>query len=424
LLARCCAWSLLALAGCIAQAASLTVLMGDDIAASSEFVQQLRADQEPGSRFELVRLSPGRRDPQQSVRQRKRRCRCRARGQCRRAHAQPAHGGDAGLTMAVGPAAARAAVERPGQEPLVLAMLSRLDYEALKAGSPALRRGDRRVGVLLRDPAMADQLALISAVLPQKHRIGVVATPESEPLVRELQRAAQGANPAWDVRVEYAPDARSLAAALRTVVPQSDALMVLPDLIGDNQAATLSVLRAGAGAGLPVFGASEGLVRSGGLAAAVSTPSQLAQQARLLGQKVASAQRQQQQRAAGGSGHAGHRARQRHRGTRARPAPAGGTGTDRTARGAAMSTAVPPKTRHAPAADEHAPARARAQRVPTRWSCAATCSATCSALAWCRARPWRSRSRAGSRTAGCRRSKPPSTPRARPWRARWRPCPT
>jgi putative ABC transport system substrate-binding protein len=107
--------------------------------------------------------------------------------------------------------------------------------------------------------------------------------------VRELQRAAQGANPAWELRVEYAPDARSLAAALRLVVPQSDALMVLPDLIGDNQAATLSVLRAGAGAGLPVFGASEGLVRSGGLAAAVSTPSQLAQQARLLGQKVAGA---------------------------------------------------------------------------------------------------------------------------------------
>lgn len=280
----------LASAGHVASAASLTVLMGDDIAASSEFVQQLRADQEPGSRFELVRLSPGGTEPPLSVDS----ASTGAGTETERAanagvRTRSLRTADAGLTMAVGPAAARAAVERPGQEPLVLAMLSRLDYEALKAGSPALRRGDRRVGVLLRDPAMADQLALINAVLPQKHRIGVVATPESEPLVRELQRAAQGANPAWDVRVEYAPDARSLAAALRTVVPQSDALMVLPDLIGDNQAATLSVLRAGAGAGLPVFGASEGLVRSGGLAAAVSTPSQLAQQARLLGQKVASA---------------------------------------------------------------------------------------------------------------------------------------
>ncbi|WP_261803637.1 ABC transporter substrate binding protein [Variovorax sp. PAMC26660] len=280
----------MALAGGAASATSLTVLMGDDIAASSEFVQQLRADQEPGSRFELVHLAPGGVDPQQQQQA------------ADVAGAEPERAANAGvrtrslrtatdapLTMAVGPAAARAAVERPGQEPLVLAMLSRLDYEALKASSPALKRGDRRVGVLLRDPAMADQLALINAVLPQKRRVGVVATPESEPLVRELQRAAQGASPAWDVHVEYAPDARSLAAALRVVVPQSDALMVLPDLIGDNQAATLSVLRAGASAGLPVFGASEGLVRSGGLAAAVSTPSQLAQQARLLGQKVASA---------------------------------------------------------------------------------------------------------------------------------------
>jgi len=269
-----------------AAATSLTVLMGDDSAAHSEFVQQLRASQEPGGRFELVRLSPTGEMPQ-TIETAGAEPEPRANAGVRTRSMRPSS--DAGLTMAVGAAAARAAVERPGQEPLVLAMLSRLDYEALKAGSPALKRGDRRVGVLLRDPAMADQLALIGAVLPQKHRIGVVATPESEPLVRELQRAAQGANPAWDVRVEYAPDARSLAAALRTVVPQSDALMVLPDLIGDNQAATLSVLRAGAGAGLPVFGASEGLVRSGGLAAAVSTPSQLAQQARLLGQKVAAA---------------------------------------------------------------------------------------------------------------------------------------
>jgi putative ABC transport system substrate-binding protein len=269
-----------------ASAASLTVLMGEDSAAHSEFVQQLRADQEPGGKFELVRLSPGGAEVPQGTET--------AGADPERANAgvrtrSLRTASDAGLTVAVGVTAARAAIDRPGQEPLVLAMLSRLDYETLRAGNPTFKRGDRRVGVLLRDPAMADQLALIGAVLPQKHRIGVVATPESEPLVRELQRAAQGANPAWDVRVEYAPDAKSLAAALRAVVPLSDALMVLPDLIGDNQAATLAVLRAGAGAGLPVFGASEGLVRSGGLAAAVSTPVQLAQQARLLGQKVASA---------------------------------------------------------------------------------------------------------------------------------------
>ena len=271
-----------------ASATGLTVLMGDDLAAHSEFVQHLRAGQEPGGRFDLVRLPQGGADTLQAVEaaaaepDRAANAGVRTRG----LRTAPA---DAGMTLAVGVPAARAALERPGQQPLVLAMLSRLDYETLRASSPALRRGDRRVGVLLRDPAMGDQLALVGAVLPNKYRIGVVATPESEPLVRELQRSAQGANPPWDVQVEYAPDVRSLAAALHSVVPRSDALMVLPDLIGDSQAATLSVLRAGAGAGLPVFGASEGLVRSGGLAAAVSTPAQLARQARLLGQKLASA---------------------------------------------------------------------------------------------------------------------------------------
>jgi putative ABC transport system substrate-binding protein len=196
----------LALAGCIAQAASLTVLMGDDIAASSEFVQQLRAARNPAAASSWfacrpagpIRSSRWTAPPVPSA---------RANAGVRTRGLRTA---DAPVTMAVGPAAARAAVERPGQEPLVLAMLSRLDYEALKAGSPALRRGDRRVGVLLRDPAMADQLALISAVLPQKHRIGVVATPNPNRWCASCS-APQGANPAWDVRVEYAPDARSLA---------------------------------------------------------------------------------------------------------------------------------------------------------------------------------------------------------------------
>ncbi|MDQ0572696.1 putative ABC transport system substrate-binding protein [Variovorax paradoxus] len=279
----------LAQLGANASASGLTVLMGDDLAAHSEFVQHLRTGQEPGGRFELVRLSPGGGAETSQITETAAAEPDRGANAGVRTRSLRAAPVDASLTMAVGVPAARAALERPGQQPLVLAMLSRLDYENLRASSPALRRGDRRVGVLLRDPAMADQLALVAAVLPQKYRIGVVATPESEPLVRELQRAAQGGNPPWDVQVEYAPDATSLAAALRSVVPRSDALMVLPDLIGDSQAATLSVLRAGAGAGLPVFGASEGLVRSGGLAAAVSTPAQLAQQARLLGQKLASA---------------------------------------------------------------------------------------------------------------------------------------
>ena len=246
-----------------AQAAGLTVLMADETAAHIEFVRQLRETQDAGSLFNLVHLVVG--EPA---------------GEDFAAAPRPA----SHITIAVGIAAARSAIERPGPDPLVLAMLSRLDYESLK-GTAALRRPERQIGVLLREPAMSDQLALIDALLPAKRRLGVVATAESEPIVIELQRAGLG----WDLQIEYAPDAKSLAAVLRLLVPRSDALLVLPDKIGDSQAATLAVLRAGAGAGLPVFGTNEGLVRSGGLAAAVSTPSQLAQQARALGRRLAAA---------------------------------------------------------------------------------------------------------------------------------------
>jgi len=257
-------------------AGGLTVLVADDLAAHVGFVRQLRESQDAGSRFDLIRVDAR---PAQAeaaaVDEDAANAGVRTRG-LRPSSPSP------DVTMAVGIAAARTAIERPGTDPLVLALLSRLDYETLRI-SPALRRPDRPIGVLLREPSMADQLALIEAVLPRKRRLGVIATAESEPLVRELQRAGQG----WDLQVEYAPDARSLAAVLRALVARSDALLVLPDLIGDSQAATLTVLRAGASAGLPVFGMSEGLVRSGGLAAAVCTPDQMARQARALARKLA-----------------------------------------------------------------------------------------------------------------------------------------
>lgn len=272
---------LLAMQPGLAQAAAptrLTVLTLDDRAASAEFVRQLRETQAPGGQMQVVRLSPdgagATAAPSGAEEEQAANAGVRTRG---------LRGSGEGLTVAVGPGAARSAIESDSREPLLLAMLSRLEYENLKA-NPGLHRADRRVGVLLRDPSMADQLALVDAALPQRRRLGVVATAESEPLLAELERAA-GKN--WTLQVATAPDAKSIAPALRGVLAGSDALMVLPDAIGDDQAATLAVLHAAANAGLPVFGASEGMVRSGGLAAAVSTPTQLARQAHALGQKLA-----------------------------------------------------------------------------------------------------------------------------------------
>lgn len=263
----------------LAQAAlnRLTVITGDDRAASTEFIQQLRDVQAPGAQMQVVRLSPAEKGaPVASLREEEQAPNAAVRSRGLRDNG-PA------LTVAVGAGAARSAIESDSREPLLLTMLTRLEYENLKA-SPGLRWEGRRVGVLLRDPSMADQLALVDAALPQRRRLGVVATAESEPLLAELERAA---GKQWTLQVSTAPDAKSIAGALRGALTGSDAIMVLPDAIGDDQAATLAVLHAAAGAGLPVFGASEGMVRSGGLAAAVSTPTLLARQAHAMGLKLA-----------------------------------------------------------------------------------------------------------------------------------------
>ncbi|WP_218511528.1 ABC transporter substrate-binding protein, partial [Variovorax sp. dw_308] len=227
------------------RAVGITVLQADDLPAHVEFVRQLKDSQDPNGSFALVRVgaqgtaagAPNATTELAGAEDDRVGGGVRTRGA--RANASGAATLPASITIAVGPDAAKAALERPGTEPLMLAMLSRLDYESLK-NHPALRRVDRRVGVLLRDPAMADAIALVDAVLPRKRRLGMVVTDESEPLLQEVRRAAPG----WDLQVEYAADPRSLARALKALMPRSDALLVLPDLIGDDQAATLAVLRA------------------------------------------------------------------------------------------------------------------------------------------------------------------------------------
>jgi len=263
-----------------AASAGLTVFAPDESAAE-EFVRQLRATQ-GSEHLELVRVArrgsaAGAPAPEPAPA-------IAARGQGKAPRGVPKRAGNDGWTLALGPAAAREAMGRESDEPLVLAMLSRTDYDQLK-DNPALRRGERRLGVLLREAPMREQLALIDAALPEKRRLGVVSTPGGEAALRELREAAQG----WDLQVAIAPDAKSIGQALRAVLPRSDALIVLPDLIGEDAAASQALLRGAAGAGVPVFGSSEKLVRSGGLAAVVATPEQQALQARALGRKVAGA---------------------------------------------------------------------------------------------------------------------------------------
>lgn len=198
-------------------------------------------------------------------------------------NAPPATTSPASLVeVAVGPQAARAALDQPsGDGPLLLALLSRLDYHGLQS-HPALRQPRRPIAVLLREPELGRQAALIRALLPPRPRIGVVASADVEPLVEEL-RASDG----QDLIVQYVSDAAALADALRKVLGEADALLVLSDRLGNDATASLTLLHAAAAARKPAFTTSEAGVRAGALAAAVASPSQLASQAMALSRELA-----------------------------------------------------------------------------------------------------------------------------------------
>ena len=296
----------------------------------------------PGSRQPLRPGPRARRRPRAGTAERRRRPR-----DGRRAHPQHAPGRPRRtlpITMAVGPVAARAAIERPGQDPLVLAMLSRLDYESLKA-SPALRRTDRHVGVLLREPAMADQLALIDAVLPQKRRLGVVATAESEPIVRELQRAAQGLGPAG--RIRAGREVAGLRAARAGAAQRCAHGAARPDRRQPGRHAR------GAARGRRRRPAGVRRQRRPGALGRPGRRRLHARPARAAGARAGpeGGRRPARRGRAGRSGDAGHRARQQHRGARAGPAPSRRTRTDRAGR-------PPPDDRPEPR-----PGRARLRRT-------------------------------------------------------------
>ena len=178
------------------------------------------------------------------------------------------------VQVAVGLDAARRLLDQAGQQgPLLLALLSRPEWDALRQ-LPALTHPQRPIAVLLREPAISTQVALAEAILPANSKLGVVATTSLEPMVQELQRNARSKN----LIIGYAADARALASTLQDVLPRSDGLLILSDRLGDETSAGITLLHAAATARKPAFATSEAGVRAGALAGAIPTPAQLAQQ--------------------------------------------------------------------------------------------------------------------------------------------------
>lgn len=179
------------------------------------------------------------------------------------------------LVVTVGAEATRAVLRRGSSTPLVATLLPRQAYERALADTAGVRPRPASTAIFLDQPP-GRQLAFIRQLLPDRHRIGLLAGPETHSMLPALRQAAQASGLGLEPE-EVEGDANPVAA-LNHLLPRSDLLLALPDTVykRDNiRAILLTTYRFQR----PVVGFSQALVTAGALAAIYSTPAQIARQA-------------------------------------------------------------------------------------------------------------------------------------------------
>ncbi|MDB5972354.1 MAG: transporter substrate-binding protein [Hydrocarboniphaga sp.] len=183
---------------------------------------------------------------------------------------------DLTIVVAVGPAALRAALQRPAREPVVAVLVSRSEVEEAYSAADTAPENSSLYAIVTNQPARR-QLSLIVMALPDRHRIGVVYPPDAEPLLAEVQAEAQRLGVGLVAR--RSDSAAELSAALAEVLPISDVLLLLADPVSLAAGVAQNVLRSAAASRKPVVASTEAMVRAGALLGVYTTRAQFVDEA-------------------------------------------------------------------------------------------------------------------------------------------------
>ena len=182
------------------------------------------------------------------------------------------------LVVPVGLAAAQAVMARgtsSSMPPATLCLLiPRQSFERLAPGAASERT--HRVSALFIDQPLSRQLDLVQIALPERHRVGVIAGPSSQELEGSLRSQAQ----TRELSLTFArvDTSSGVYAALQTVMPVSDLLLLLPDPVATTADTVYGLLLTSYRAQKPVVGYSEGLLNAGALLSLYSTARQQGRQ--------------------------------------------------------------------------------------------------------------------------------------------------
>ncbi len=180
-----------------------------------------------------------------------------------------------GLVIGVGMKAATAVAASKASVVLNV-LIPKPGYEQLLRDFPQ-RAHSKTFSAIFMDQPMERQVRLIEAVLPGKHRVGVMFDSFSpEELAQLRQRVTRHG---LSLREQYVSSNLSLYEALQALLQDSEVLLALPDESVYNNSTLRNILLATYRSGVPLIGFSPGYVKAGALAAVFSTPVQIAEQA-------------------------------------------------------------------------------------------------------------------------------------------------
>lgn len=158
-------------------------------------------------------------------------------------------------------------------EPVLAVMIPSTKYVDL------LEKQNRsgHISAIYIDQPLSRQVALLSAVLPESKRVGVLYSAESRIDLKDLhdELDKQG----YKLVAKQVQGSETLSSGLDEVLEHSDVLLAIPDSNIFNSSYIRNILLSSYRRHIPLVGLSQAYVNAGALCAIFSTPEQLAAQA-------------------------------------------------------------------------------------------------------------------------------------------------
>ena len=184
---------------------------------------------------------------------------------------------DSGLVIGVG--VKGATMVAASNAPAILnVFIPKAGYEKLRHDFP-LRANSNTFSAIFLDQSVHRQIYLVSAILPDKHKIGLLYSSPPEELEQIRKAVTEQGSSLYEQAVN---SSLPLSEALHDILGNSEVLLARPDAVIYNSSTIRNILLATYRSGVPLIGFSSGYVKAGALCAVFSTPAQIATQAAAL----------------------------------------------------------------------------------------------------------------------------------------------